>query len=382
VSGWPEFYNKHKGQHYTPAFNSCLEAQMADARLVLEQRICAWLMRTSWGNHSESCVTSEGIIQTQVDCARALKLTRTEKGKQVPDRQRVNHVFRRLERLGYIEVRGQEIFVKDDPAGIFASSSLEVDHKSTPEDQPTNGFRQYMETVWGAANPDDFKRLQEMEQAVKQIRTSILSEYKRHKQMSDPVLHSEEAEGRNGSDNIPERVLHSPEQGSTLAGVSINENGKQKRLASYAERIRSEVEASGLLVKGGSLDARTAQNTAKRLHALAPADRVDDVLTELGIECHQVAQRKHNRPKSWGIILTLLEDAIGRVLERDSQAPSKPPGEAQSASSIESQIATLEEALSALREMKSPQVAKVQAELDALRAQSNEHARAQEAGRG
>jgi hypothetical protein len=77
-----------------------------------------------------------------------------------------------------------------------------------------------------------------------------------------------------------------------------------------------------------------------------------------------------------GFLLTAVPKCFPLARQSAANADATPT------SSLEAQIASLEQALAALQQMESPQAAEVQTELDKLRAQFNGHAKAQEAGRG
>ncbi len=64
MSSWARFYERHSKAHYTPVFNTFLDAQIADVNLDLLVRVLAWVLRNSRGRHSDGVIDAEGMRQS------------------------------------------------------------------------------------------------------------------------------------------------------------------------------------------------------------------------------------------------------------------------------------------------------------------------------
>lgn len=231
MSVWTEFHERHKRQNFTPAFNAYLEAQIDDAKEDIRVRGNAWLLRSAWGNHSDSPVNADGVLQVQADCARRLGV----------DRRVVSPVFQELAERNYIRIEGREITLIDDPRGAFAKPSPDGGPLPTSSEETANGFNYFLEHIWGAVHPTEFQELQELERRHKEIRTRILTEYKAHKQTSERVGQNGEAARPEGSDKPSDRGGQAVGKGAhSDAGILISENGKLKTSSSSADREKSE----------------------------------------------------------------------------------------------------------------------------------------------
>lgn len=175
-----EFWARHSKLPFTPAYNAFLEALIANKKVPLFARICAWALRRSWGNHSDWPVNAKGVLLTQSDCAAELGFVNA-KGK--PYRQKVNPVFQELERLNFQKFKGQEMTLIDDPMGIgFADSSPKADpYRTFSEEKENNGdfpsFQSFIAEIWAEKHPVEYKAYQETAQRYKEFRTGMLTEW-------------------------------------------------------------------------------------------------------------------------------------------------------------------------------------------------------------
>lgn len=231
---WNEFWQGHGKQNYTPVFNSFLESLIANPRVPLPLRQLAWVLRNSWGRHSDAVVNEEGVHQGQIDCARDLKLF-DRKGQ--PDRKKVNPGFQQLAVLNLLRFEGRDILPVDNPLGLatFADSSPIVDPL------PTNGeegaklsVSQFVTTVWSTIKPAAYEEYQTVERRFKELRTDILSDFKAYQGKSE--------RGATSSEVCPEGDRHDvgkgsdivSEGGSTLGTPSLNRTSKRSLNGSAA----------------------------------------------------------------------------------------------------------------------------------------------------
>lgn len=218
-SVWTEFHQRHERRKFTPAFNSYLEAQIADQRLALDVRIGAWLLRSSWGNHSDSCVDGQGVIQTQADCGRALRV----------DRRVVNLPFQDYEERGYIRFKGREILLVDDPRRSAPDEGEDpppfpTNGEENGKDDPLKSFDAYLAKVVASRDPAGYALYHQAAEQVKQFRTAYLPTWKEFRK-SERVG---QTDSPNGSDNGSERTGQTLERGPTNATASLYENENVK----------------------------------------------------------------------------------------------------------------------------------------------------------
>ena len=164
-----------------------------------------------------------------------------------------------------------------------------------------------------------------------------------------------------------------------------------KKLASYEEgtperAIHDAAVASGIgdLNLAGNRD-RAIRAASGRLTTLAPGKR-EQVLPLFEADLKQLVTRRENKPRSWGILVSAMEDAITALAsapKRERQATTDATPQPKREPTLAEQIETLESLLSA-----SPahsQADDWREKLAALKrkpAESEPHAKARKAGQG
>ena len=180
---WEGFWRFHGTRNYTPVFHEFFEAQIADPRVPLLLRVLAWVLRNSWGYHSDAVVNSDGARLTQVDCARALNLFRkNKKGEMEPYRVKVNAAFKQLARLNMLWLEGKSIFPIDpSQPNTFAYSSLFVKPVFTNgEERAKKTVAEFLEEVWKVVKPKAYEEYQKAESHYKGWRVDLMNDYRAH----------------------------------------------------------------------------------------------------------------------------------------------------------------------------------------------------------
>lgn len=381
-SRWKKFHARHGNKKYTPAFNSFLEAIIADSGAPLNERVWAWMIRRSWGNHSDACIDqTSGAILTQADSAREFGLF--DKAGD-PDRRTVNRVFLEFERRGYVHFEGQEIRPVDEPT--FALSSLNVANGCDISTEITT-VKAFVEQVWAANHPVEYKEYQNLKQELQKLDLAILQEWKAFREMSQTGATFEAGPVANGS------VELSPTEPTPGAPILIGLNNPKQ--SSAAAAFSSFVEADGAEQQNeppppASPDATPEKAVVKVTAALAQFEQPDrETVLELIQACSEadteatadeivvLIETKGRRWRGPGLAFFLRTVPSCFPLHRNVSHPhpSPPPDEGTHAEALENML---------LEWPDHPQADAWRAELETLRkpAESEERAKAQKAGQG
>lgn len=222
MSKWGAFHGRHAERMFTPVFNGFLEDLIANPEAPLFTRICAWVLRHSWGNHSDICVDSKGVVLTQTDCARDLGFVfKNAEGEMEVRRQKVNPDFLELKRMHYLRLDGQGIEPIDDPTEArFAFSLLPVDSPRTQSEENGKlpGFQSFIDEIVAREYPDEYRAYQEVERLRKEIRTGLMKRWTEFKERLSEGSSTNDAEASDGSgqpvggqpDNASDGPGHSP----------------------------------------------------------------------------------------------------------------------------------------------------------------------------
>jgi hypothetical protein len=382
MSKWGDFHGRHSERIYTPVFNGFLEALIANKKAPLFTRVCAWVLRRSWGNHSDSCVNAKGVILTQSDCAAELGLM-NRKGK--PYRQQVNPVFLALARLKCLKFSGQEIFPIDDPTEEdFANPSPPVDPSSTnsEENGKVPSFQSFIAEIWASNHPAEYTEYQKTEQHYKELRTGILSEWNAFKeQLSERGKTNGNGASERGGQPVREGDDDASARGATDEEPILKGFKEAKQQASFSpeQQVENAVTESGLADLSGNR-AKAERRAAARFANTPPAQR-EAVLEHFSGDLQRMAKRR-NQPKSWGILVSAMEDAMAAIRAKPQRAPDTPKATPQEAT-VEERIRTLEELIAMSPE--HPQIGDFRAQLEKLKRKPSESegkAKAQRAGQG
>lgn len=217
MSKWSEFYARHGERNFTPTFNTYLDALIADTSAEIPERVDAWIIRRSWGNHADQCENGKGVQLVQADCAREL---------DVP-RQAVNPVFKNRQRRGYIRILGRGIYPVDEPEEVlsgsasfsFSSPNVETfptnseEEANKPEDDANSPltFEEFITTVWAAQHPKEYRTYREIERQYKEFRMRLLNEWRTFLEMSERSMTNDnppqESDVGEVYDNLSERSM-------------------------------------------------------------------------------------------------------------------------------------------------------------------------------
>jgi hypothetical protein len=167
--GFREFHDRHRDAagvklKFTPAFNSYLEAIIADQTLSVETRAGAWLSRQAWGNFSDCAVNAKNMSLTQRDCADRLGVHES----------RVSHVFAEFKARGYLRTVGQALYPVDDPVTFAFSSNKCADIRKP---SPQNRWNSYRKS-WLQEHPTEAGEFSQARSVLARVTHRILADYK------------------------------------------------------------------------------------------------------------------------------------------------------------------------------------------------------------
>lgn len=297
---WNEFWQSHGRQNYTPAFNTLLESLIADPRAPIFCRVLAWVLRNSWGRHSNAVVDESGIRQGQVDCARDLKLL--DKHGQ-PDRRKVNHVFQRWARLKVVSFDGREIVPNDNPLGLevgFAQYSPFSDPIWTKGEETVRWtVSLYIEKVWSVAKPLEYAEYQKAEHHYKELRTDLINDYKAYTEMSERGPTSEAACPNGVRQDVGLGDDTASERGTTIASPSLNKNEEPflNGASSSFSIVRTELE------RHGNVDDDVLFRLVKSCQQKAPDCTPEEINHFIGEKARLISPRTRN---SIGFLLSAV----------------------------------------------------------------------------
>jgi hypothetical protein len=153
----------------------------------------------------------------------------------------------------------------------------------------------------------------------------------------------------------------------------------RRKVASSEEQVEKAVAESGLADLSGNR-ARAISLAAARYGNVAPNQR-SSVLQHFGQDLSQMAKRR-NQPKSWGILVTAMDDAIAVIRTKPPRAAATDSQKAEPPEpTVAEQIRTLEELIA--MSPKHPQSAEFRAKIENLKrkpAESEGKAKAQRVG--
>lgn len=171
-----------------------------------------------------------------------------------------------------------------------------------------SGYQQVDETFRQAA--EDRKRWRK--EGVERFRAAQPEQADEAEDVENEFRPGRKTDPPDGSENYSEPDGKEP--GASLYGLNAF-----KQLASYEEgtpeRLVDEaVTRSGLPELPGNRD-RAVRAAAGRVTTVAP-EQLTQVVPHFEADLAQIARRRENKPKNWGIIVTVMEDAIKAVQKR------------------------------------------------------------------
>ena len=174
------FLKRHERRNWSPVFNGLLESMIQNEDLPTAMRAQAWYLRTSWGNHSDICVDRLGGKELRLkDCAQKLRVSP----------QAISDVFKLFEETHLVTFEGHTIFPVDDPAEA-ENSAIALDNspylsENYEEKAKLDTFTAWIEDVVKTEAPDEYRLYQEIEQARREIRASLLNRWRAFKNKSE-----------------------------------------------------------------------------------------------------------------------------------------------------------------------------------------------------
>jgi len=318
MSKWSEFHARHNERNFTPVFNAQLEALIDDEEATAPERAWAWVMRTSWGNHSDHCVGTKGETLTQADYARKIGVHRRE----------VNPTFQEFGRRNYVQFKGREIHPVDDPT--FADSSLIVGNGGDKHAQGKGSFSNFFSEVWATQHPTEFAEYQEHDRRRKEISLAALTEWKKRKKELSETGETNQAQSpkregqpvRNGSDSsaktgtTSERRIYRSKQENVKEGPPSS---------SFSKQVREALEHHG------TTDDDVIQQLIKACRMNAPDCTADEI-------CHFIAEKAKliNRRTSnpAGFLLTIVPKCFAGESFRTFRAKAARKPQAQTVQPI------------------------------------------------
>jgi hypothetical protein len=313
----------------------------------LKWRVLELAKKTSWGNENRDYSADEnGHPLTQRDFAKILDV----------DFQRVSEAVEDLVEEGFLTRKGRILFVVDDPAAVWAAR--EETAKSNPPRPGKNGEEKVkFLKFWQNRDPEQFQQYQK-------LGAEIEEKFRQQRELKDAAwaAYQEEAQAESGTgwtnaEEDPERggqnVRNGVDETSGTEGIQdepiliglpitsykLASSSKREGRQDPGELVRLAVAQSGFGDLPGNHD-RAVRNAAGRFASVPPALRAA-VFQRFEADCKQIAARRENKPKSWGVIVTLMEDAIEACKRSVGKKPNQ-KAEAVPEISVQEQIDTLE----------------------------------------
>jgi hypothetical protein len=376
------FRARHRWLPYTMDFNRSKEAVTNDKTLDLKWRVLEAFKLNCWANFRDYYSDEKGRPVSQSDIARRIG----------EDKQRVSEAIGELVEERYLRragLGGRILFLIDDPelerkSEEKANDCPDGSDNPAPKPPRSGEEKEKAEEFWAQHNPDRFKFYQESSTDARkkeaewraaldlkrQLREEMFEAYRAwQKTQADaaPEADAEPTRPDNSSDpsgqktsatygqrepDLPTRpdVSSDPsgqKNGASLFGskafkeelASSDKNGPDELIERAVEHSSPGKDVPGLDGLGLAGNRRRAiQNAAAKLALLPPQQR-DPVLEHFGKDLRKLAGRRENKPTSWGIIVSAMEDAI-LAIERK---PKATPHKAQATAPAELSIKEIEE---------------------------------------
>lgn len=347
-----EFHERHRDQTsgkrlgWMADFYRAKEGIMFHKEADLKWRVLELGKCRSWGNGNRDYIAQEnGEPMTQRQIADLLGVSY----------KRVCEAVDELVQGGYFGREGQIILVLDDPAAARAERDKQT--KKSGTGRISGAEKAKFLQAWAAHHPEQFKEYQQLGKEIEErferqraMQETAWEWYQEEQKKSGTGRTSETEDPERGGEKVRDGAEESSGTGRTEDDPNLNWfTSTYLQLASCIkgepEKLVFEaVGRSGLRHLPGNLPA-AIRNTAA-VFATEPPERRSAVLVHFQDDCSQIAGRRENKPKSWGILRRLMEDAIRAVSEssadENAEAPEPPP-----APSVEEQIESLENLLEA-----------------------------------
>lgn len=386
------FHKRHRSLRFTMDFNRAKEAVVDDPTLDLKWRVLEEISLGCWSNYRDYYSDAKGRPLLKSDIAKKLNV----------EKQRVSEAVAELVENGYLRIVGRIIFLIDDPK--LELKGEESENCPDGSDNGSPNFRQKpsreelrrAEAYWSKHAPDRFEvyqkvgeKVTERERAFKQslderkaLREEMLTAFWKHQeensQPEEPAGCPTRPDNQTTADS-PTRPDKTDQDSPTRPDNSSDPSGEEpdvslyvfkslKKLASYVEKVVSECEAverSSLEVIPG--DRHLAiQLAAKKLLNEVEENR-PEILRHFAEDLRQIALRRENKPRGWGILDAVMNAAI-LAEERERVKSSRRAHNARPAEytpTTAEQITSLEELLEATPT--HPQAASWREQIEALK---------------
>lgn len=327
----------------------------------IKWRVLELAKKTSWGNKNRDYPADEsGNPLSQRQLANMLNVKF----------QRVSEAVDELIADGFLRREGRILIVIDDPAAQRAALEAERrtngKQKSSTVGLSAKEKREFL-TAWARHDPEQFK-------AYQTIGKEIEERFERQRQMQAAALEwfqeqkRKSGTGRTNSAEDPERGGENVRNGGEeSSGTGRNEDGPiLSGFTSYLEQLASskEGEIEKLLTEvvgrvqslknsclahlpGARL--RAIRTAAGRL-AQVGAEQRAPVVRIFAKDLAQLATRDSNRPQGWGIVPSVMEDAIHALddaLKSSFAQERRPTSHVEREPTAAEQVENLEALLSA-----------------------------------
>ena len=327
-----EFYERHQRRRYVMDFYRSKEYLMKNSDSI-KQRVLEAIKLTAWANYRDYAADEKGRPLSMTAIAGLIGSTP----------QRVSEACEALEAEYLIRIVNRIIFLVDDPIleRIEAErrrkreSNFDPSGKESPK--PTRNdadgvaealaYLKSTDPTWFTEYQKVDDRFQEAAEDRKRWRCQAVERFHASRPHQDFEAVEEEVFRPGRKTEEPEKFPDGSENSSGPVGkqpsASLYGFKGFIKLASYQEGT-PERAVDEVIVRSGLRDLpgnrnRAIRAAAGRIATLAPS-QLSHVLPHFEYDCSQLAARRANKPKNWGIVVTVMEDAIVAV----RHAPPEP----------------------------------------------------------
>ena len=334
-----EFHDKHRDKDgkrlaWMADFYRAKEGVIHYKKANLKWRIVELGKKSSWGNVNRHYFSDAGghpLTQRQI--ASILDV----------DFQRVCEAIDELVSEGFLRKEGRILFVVDDPASARLTLPTERRRKSKGKSTPyviSGEERAKFYTFWAAQDAEQFQQYQTLTREIEEREREIEERAQKKKALSDVAWQAfQQKEGKSATGRTTE--TENPQRGGPNVrngGDNLSGTGRTDAdpnligFTSYLLQLASskkgepEAEVANALLGAQIADlggnyVRAISAAATRLGGVPPQLR-NAVLDRFRTDWLELASRRSNRPRKWGIIATLMEDAI--LMDRNRPAKEEP----------------------------------------------------------
>lgn len=252
------------------------------------QRILQWLKLRAWGSYSLYCVLDNGEPAFAADCARELNI----------DKSSVSRSFAYLEMRGYLQRHGVS-------KKLYPVMKPDTDATAERLARGKTSFAEFVEN-WSAANSATFEKLSAARSAIKEIRQTILTDYRAARNAERAAAatgkgHRRAAPAESPAPQAQAQSATVPDEVKTALETAIPSNApfSQRSAAALVTIARETAAAAGQTVSDGEIAGAIAAAAAAAsgrgvrhigFFKVAVPEKIEAVLEERRAEVQRAAE--------------------------------------------------------------------------------------------